>query len=247
MLKHKRRRLTKWQHQTTRIEFSVKNCNLDLVEVFILKFVHLIDLYTLIDLKKKNLNLPLTRQCSGSRRSSTFEYDYNNNNNCLMSPNIGSPNKTLNGELVRISSTNLTRKYLILILIFSIKIYINNPVYSSSQIRTIDHSLGHSEATTTVNESNLRNNSLKIQSYGYMRSIDSSKSIDCFPYHQQQSYISELRPNHEQKPFNMTKTVKRLVDSLEMDLASKMKRRPSGQFDSCKFQMSNHWVFSSQF
>ena len=66
--------------------------------------------------------------------------------------------------------------------------------------------------------------------------IEDSKNTDYLPYQRQLHSPTTFTYNPtagQKSPFNMTKTVQRLVDSLETDLANKMKRRPSGQFDSC--------------
>ncbi len=67
--------------------------------------------------------------------------------------------------------------------------------------------------------------------------IEENKNNDFFPYQRKLHSPTHFtyNPTTGQKPFNLTKTVQRLVDSLENDLANKMNRRPSGQFDSCIF------------
>ena len=41
--------------------------------------------------------------------------------------------------------------------------------------------------------------------------------------------------NNNQRQFNISATVTSIVDSWEADLAKQVKRRPSGQFESCKY------------
>lgn len=69
------------------------------------------------------------------------------------------------------------------------------------------------------NNNNINSSSLE-QYYYYQNKSD--------PLQQHNSY------SNPEKTYNMTKTVKKIVDTLELDLAKQMKRRPSGQFDSCK-------------
>ena len=40
---------------------------------------------------------------------------------------------------------------------------------------------------------------------------------------------------NNQRPFDISTTVTSIVDNWEADLAKQVKRRPSGQFESCKY------------
>ena len=63
-----------------------------------------------------------------------------------------------------------------------------------------------------------------------------SSSLEQYYYYQNKSDPLQQHDaySNPEKTYNMTKTVKKIVDTLELDLAKQMKRRPSGQFDSCK-------------
>ncbi len=116
--------------------------------------------------------------------------------------------------------------------------------FQSSKYKTVDHSVN--EESTTINEINQFNNYNKNnqqqqqqQLYGMIRNISpnnnniNSSSLEQYYYYQNKS--DPLQQHNPEKTYNMTKTVKKLVDTLELDLAKQMKRRPSGQFDSCKW------------
>lgn len=118
---------------------------------------------------------------------------------------------------------------------------------ASNKIRMIDHSTTNSSSnplseTTTINELNLnRTSTYKHSPYGMIRTpLSPNTSMDYYTTMPQMKFNYEPPPpppvyhqaNQEAKPFNMTKTVKKIVDSLEIDLARQMKRRPSGQYDS---------------
>ena len=88
-----------------------------------------------------------------------------------------------------------------------------------------------------------KQNQQNSQDQGYLSNMPSNNnnSVQQPPpapiYHPQQTNTSA--PSH-QKPFDITKTVNSIVDNWEADLAKHVKRRPSGQFESCK-QKKKHF------